>query len=185
MPEFSGTFFGKNVKWNVHAAQMLVLRSVFWVHPSVRMSSSTTWMNVVGSHYACSSNSMPGMGFRVLRQGGLLANSLFHLPLVYSNGLRTCIPRFVWRVTYTLLTPVGFGYHWMESTNTGCNQWLSLTKIALKVPLDVRNRSLMANTSMCGEGISPLSSTCFMFNHFCVETNSIMKELESFFIVTF
>jgi hypothetical protein len=43
----------------------------------------------------------------------------------------------------------------MESTSIGCNQWLSLAKITLKVPLDGRNRSLVANTSNCGEGIRP------------------------------
>jgi len=41
-----------------------------------------------------------------------------------------------------------------ESTITGCNQWLALAKIALKVPHAGRNRSLVANTNMCGEGIS-------------------------------
>jgi hypothetical protein len=30
-----------------------------------------------------------------------------------------------------------------ESTSTGCNQWLSLVKIALKVPIVDRNRSLV------------------------------------------
>ena len=34
------------------------------------------------------------------------------------------------------------------------NQWLSLAKIALKMSLADRSRSLVANTSMCGEGIS-------------------------------
>jgi hypothetical protein len=33
------------------------------------------------------------------------------------------------------------------------NQWLSLAKIALKMSLADRSRSLVANTSMCGEGI--------------------------------
>jgi hypothetical protein len=33
-------------------------------------------------------------------------------------------------------------------------QWLSLAKIALKVPPVDKNRSLVANTSRCGEGIS-------------------------------
>ena len=46
------------------------------------------------------------------------------------------------------------GHLWTESTNTGCNQWLSLAKIALKVPHAGRNRSLVANTNRCGEGIS-------------------------------
>jgi hypothetical protein len=34
-----------------------------------------------------------------------------------------------------LPTPAGVGHQRTESTNTGCNQWLSLVKIALKVPL--------------------------------------------------
>jgi hypothetical protein len=42
----------------------------------------------------------------------------------------------------------------MESISIGCNQWLSLAKIALKVPHVGRNCSLVANTSRCGEGIS-------------------------------
>ena len=42
---------------------------------------------------------------------------------------------------------------WVTSTNTGCNQWLSLAKIALKVSSAGRNRSLVANTGRCGEGI--------------------------------
>ena len=36
-----------------------------------------------------------------------------------------------------LPTSSGAGYQWTESTNTGCNQWLSLAKIALKVPMPV------------------------------------------------
>jgi hypothetical protein len=36
---------------------------------------------------------------------------------------------------------------------TGCNQWLSLAKIPLKVPPAGRNRSLVACTSRCGECI--------------------------------
>jgi hypothetical protein len=56
-------------------------------------------------------------------------------------------------VTSTLPTHAGAGHQRTESTNTGCNQWLSLAKIALKVPLASRNRSLVANTNMCGEGI--------------------------------
>ena len=34
----------------------------------------------------------------------------------------------------TLPTPIGVGHQWTESTNIGCSQWLSLAKIALKVP---------------------------------------------------
>ena len=45
-------------------------------------------------------------------------------------------------------------HQWTESTNTNCNQWLSLAKITLKVPPIGKNRSLAANTSNCGEGIS-------------------------------
>jgi hypothetical protein len=56
-------------------------------------------------------------------------------------------------VTNTLPTHVGAGHQRTERTNTGCNQWLSLAKIALKVPLASRNRSLVANTNRCGEGI--------------------------------
>jgi hypothetical protein len=56
--------------------------------------------------------------------------------------------------TYTLPTPAGAGHQWTESTNIGCNQWLLLAKIALKVPPAGRNCSLVANTSRCGEGIS-------------------------------
>jgi hypothetical protein len=56
--------------------------------------------------------------------------------------------------TYTLPTPAGVGHHRTESTNIGCNQWLSLAKIALKMPLADRNRSLVASTSRCGEGIT-------------------------------
>jgi hypothetical protein len=36
----------------------------------------------------------------------------------------------------------------------GHNQWLSLVKITLKVPPVDRNRSMVANTNMCGEGIT-------------------------------
>jgi hypothetical protein len=57
-------------------------------------------------------------------------------------------------LTYTLPTPVGVGHQWTENTNTGCNQWLSLAKIALKVPPVGRNCSLVASTNMCGEGIT-------------------------------
>jgi hypothetical protein len=46
------------------------------------------------------------------------------------------------------------GHQRTESTNIGCNQWLSLAKIALKMSLADRNRSLVANTSMCREGNS-------------------------------
>jgi hypothetical protein len=65
----------------------------------------------------------------------------------------------IFLLTYTLPTPIGVGHHQTKSTNTGGNQWLSLTKITLKVPLVGRNRSLMTNTIRCGEGISLLIST--------------------------
>jgi hypothetical protein len=42
----------------------------------------------------------------------------------------------------------------MESTNTGCNQWLSLAKIALKVPHACRNHLLVAHTNRCGKCIT-------------------------------
>jgi hypothetical protein len=54
----------------------------------------------------------------------------------------------------TLPTPDGAGRQWTEGTSIGCNQWLSLAKIALKVPRADRNRSLVARTSRCGECIS-------------------------------
>ena len=53
----------------------------------------------------------------------------------------------------TLPTPAGAGHQWTENTINGCNQWLSLAKIALKVPPACRNRSLAAITNMCGEDI--------------------------------
>jgi hypothetical protein len=55
--------------------------------------------------------------------------------------------------TNTLPTLDGVGHQRTESTNIGCNQWLSLAKIALKVSLADRNRSLVASTSRCGEVI--------------------------------
>ena len=57
------------------------------------------------------------------------------------------------RLTYTLPTPASPGHQRTESTNTSCNQWLSLTKIAIEVPHDGRNRSLVACTNRCGEYI--------------------------------
>ena len=44
-------------------------------------------------------------------------------------------------------TLTGVGHQWTVSTNTGCNQWFSLTKSNLKVTFAGRNRSMMANTS--------------------------------------
>ena len=59
-------------------------------------------------------------------------------------------------VTYTLPTHVGVGRQWTESTSIGCNQWLSLVKMTLRVSLVGRNRSLVASASKCGEGVSLL-----------------------------
>ena len=56
--------------------------------------------------------------------------------------------------SYTLPTPIGAAHQWTESTSTGCDQWLSLAEIVLKVPPAGTNRSLVANTNRCGEGIS-------------------------------
>ena len=67
---------------------------------------------------------------------------------------RACLFAQGWRWSYTLLTHASAGHQRTESTNTGCNQWLSLAKIALKTPLAGRNRSLVANTIMFGEGIN-------------------------------
>jgi hypothetical protein len=58
------------------------------------------------------------------------------------------------KLNNTLPTPAGVvGHQQTESTNTSCKQWLSLVKIVLKVSLADRNRSLVASTSRCGEGI--------------------------------
>jgi hypothetical protein len=71
------------------------------------------------------------------------------------HGLQSCqLKAQDVRETYTLPKPVGVGLQRTESTNIGCNQWLSLAKIVLKVPLASRNRSLVSNTNMCGEGIT-------------------------------
>jgi hypothetical protein len=55
---------------------------------------------------------------------------------------------------YTLPTLDGVGHQWTEGTSTGCNQWLTLAKIALKMPHAGRSCSLVVNTSRCGEGIN-------------------------------
>jgi hypothetical protein len=55
---------------------------------------------------------------------------------------------------YTLPTPAGGGHQRTESISTGCYQWLSLAKIALKVPLAGRNCSVVLATNRFGEGIS-------------------------------
>jgi hypothetical protein len=54
----------------------------------------------------------------------------------------------------TLPTPAHVGHQRTESTSSGCNQWRSLAELALKVPHAGRNRSLVADTSRCGQGIS-------------------------------
>ena len=60
----------------------------------------------------------------------------------------------IWKPsTYSPPTQTGVGHQWTESTSFGCNQWLSLAKLALKVPLAGRSRSLVARTSKCGECI--------------------------------
>ena len=61
--------------------------------------------------------------------------------------------------SYTLSTLASVGHQWTERTNTRCNQWLALAKIALKVLPAGRNRSLVANTNRCGEGIRATSHT--------------------------
>ena len=70
-------------------------------------------------------------------------------------------------LTYTLPTPAGAGHQWIESTSTGCNQWLSLAKIALKVPRTGRNRSLVARTSECGKCIRATSNTWLKAHDHC------------------
>ena len=77
-------------------------------------------------------------------------------------------------LNYILPTPAGVGHQRTKSTSIGCNQWLSLAKIALKVPLAGRNRSLVVNTNMCGEGISwPVAQKAFELTH--------VQRLETFF----
>ena len=51
-------------------------------------------------------------------------------------------------------TLIGVGHQWTENTKIGRNQWLTLAKIATKVPHAGRNRSLVARTSRCGECMS-------------------------------
>ena len=59
------------------------------------------------------------------------------------------------RGTYSPPTLTGAGQQQTVSTNTGCNQWLSLVETLLKVALVGRHRSLVANTSKCGWAINP------------------------------
>ena len=56
-------------------------------------------------------------------------------------------------ITYSPPTLTGAGHQRTVSTNTCCNQWLSLTKSPLKVTLADRNRSMMVCTSKCGFAI--------------------------------
>ena len=51
-------------------------------------------------------------------------------------------------------THTGAGHQWMVSTNTDCNQWLSVAEPGLKVARAGRNRSLVTCTSMYGCAIS-------------------------------
>jgi hypothetical protein len=62
--------------------------------------------------------------------------------------------------SYTLPTPAGAGHWGMESTSIGCNQWFSRAKITPKMPHAGRNRSLVASTDGCGEGISVVRYGC-------------------------
>ena len=65
---------------------------------------------------------------------------------------------WVWGISNSPPTLIGMGHQWTENTNIGCNQRLSLAKLALKVPPIDRNRSLVACTNMCGECITSQSS---------------------------
>jgi hypothetical protein len=58
------------------------------------------------------------------------------------------------QLSHSPSTLSGVGHQWTESTSSGCNQWLSLAKIALKVPPTGKNRSMVACTSRCGECIT-------------------------------
>jgi hypothetical protein len=73
--------------------------------------------------------------------------------LVEEGGNETAPTSLQLLDTNTLPTLASVGHQKTESTSTGCNQWLSLAKITLKVSLDGRNRLLVVNTSKCGKGI--------------------------------
>ena len=62
---------------------------------------------------------------------------------------------YLTNMTYSPPTLTGAGHQRTVSTNTGCNQWLPLTKTLLKVALACRNHLLEACTSKCGWTISP------------------------------
>ena len=47
-------------------------------------------------------------------------------------------------------THASAGHQSTVSTSTGCNQWLSLAELGLKVAPYGRNHSLVACTSICG-----------------------------------
>ena len=51
---------------------------------------------------------------------------------------------------YSPPTLTSVGHQWTVSTNIGCNQWLSLLELALKVVLAGRNRLLVALINKCG-----------------------------------
>ena len=56
------------------------------------------------------------------------------------------------------------GHHRTVSTNKGCNQWLLLTKILLKVALAGGNHLLVARTSKCGRAIKCTKTKCVLGN---------------------
>ena len=76
----------------------------------------------------------------------------------FSSLLRVSYP-FLWFKEYSYSSPTLTGvarvdHQWTESTTNGCNQWLSLAKLALKMPPTNRNCSPVARTSRCGEHIT-------------------------------
>ena len=72
-------------------------------------------------------------------------------------------------------TLTGAGHQWTVSTNTGCTQWLSLAKPALKVAPTGRNRSLVACTSKCGglEGVLLLWAAIFFLSRVSMRGDSL------------
>jgi hypothetical protein len=92
----------------------------------------------------------------------LLTNESSYIAMI--TGLQSCVwsgPKMwhlhsfptLWLLTYSPPTLTGVGHQWTVSTNTGCNQWLSLAKPTLKMPLADRNHSLVARTNKCGWAI--------------------------------